>query len=76
MVPQKKIKINKKKIAAILDPFWATLFKSETFCFTTSESLKIWDIRFQEVGTERLLNGTSKSEQTNTHTDVHTNIST
>ena len=33
------------------------------------KSLKVLDIWLQEVGAKKHLNGTSKSEQTNTHTD-------
>ena len=49
------------------DHFFPLLFPKD------SESLKILDIRFWEVGAKRLLNGTSKvTRQTDTHTDTHT----
>ena len=38
-----------------------------------SESLKILDSRLREVGAKRPLNGTSKSEQTDRHTNTRTN---
>ena len=38
-----------------------------------TESIKIWDIRPQQVGTKRRLNGTSKVKtQTDTHKDSQT----
>ena len=41
-----------------------------------SESLKILDIWLWEVGAKKLLNGTSKSEQTNKQTHTHMDKST
>ena len=57
-------------------PFISKSFKSETTSFhyfspKDSESLNFLDIRFWEVGAKRLLNGTSKSEQTDTQTPRH-----
>ena len=63
----------------IWDHFFSLLFPKD------SESLKILDIRFQEVGAKRPLNGTSKvnrhtdgqtDRRTHTHTDRRTDKST
>ena len=54
------------KNVQILDHFFQLLFPKD------SESLKILDIRLQEVGAKRQLNGTSRSE----HTDGHTHRQT
>ena len=74
-----KAKSAKKKpffCLTILDHFQTKVFKSDTtslhyFSPKDSESLKILDIRLQEVGAKRRLNGTSK---VNTHTDTQTHI--
>ena len=55
----------------MLDHFFPLLFPKD------SESLKIFDIRLQEVGAKRPLNGTSKvNRQTNRQTDRHTDTQT
>ena len=55
----------------MLDHFFPLLFAKD------SESLKIFDIQLWEVGTKRLLNGTSKvNRQTNTQTHRQTDILT
>ena len=51
----------------MLDHFFQLLFPKE------SESLKIFDIQFREVGSKRPLNRYLKSEQTNGQTDRRTN---
>ena len=56
------------KNVQMLDHFFPLLFPKD------SESQKILDIRLQEVGAKRHLNGTSKvNGQTDTHTDRRTN---
>ena len=63
---------------AILDPFWAKVFKSETTSFhyfspKDSKNLKRLDIRLREVGAKRMLNGVRNCDgQTNRHTDIST----
>ena len=59
------------KNVQMLDHFFPLLFPKD------SESLKIFDIRLQEVGAKRPLNSTSKvNKQTNIRTDSQTDIST
>ena len=55
------------KNVQMLAHFFPLLFPKD------SESLKIFDIRLQEVGAKRPLNGTSKvNKQTDRRTDVQT----
>ena len=54
------------KNVQIWDHFFPLLFPKN------SESLNILDIQLREVGAKRRLNGTSKSEQTDTRTDTRT----
>ena len=54
------------KNVQILDYFFPLI------CPKDSESLEILDIQLRKVGAKRPLNGTSKSEQTNTQTDIWT----